>query len=170
MITYENAAFVAAVLWGAVQVSISCPVPYMDSPEFNNPPPKFPPYLRLSLSVTMFVAHSPDVRYRTRVHCRKWSLPCPADTPLEPVGTPKCAKQRKWSRLTHWVRGETIMNIKGVHSWVHPKDKEDVRGIGPDGESDLHFHAYVSSSLHITKHFTWSKITLILSRIRCLRD
>jgi hypothetical protein len=69
---------------------------------------------------------------------------------------PKCAKQRWWSTLAHWVRGETIMNIKGVHSWVHPKDKEDVRGMGLYGENDLDF-THVSSSFHVTKHLASSK-------------
>jgi hypothetical protein len=35
------------------------------------------------------------------------------------------------------------MNTKGVHSWVRPEDKEDVRGIGLNGESDLDFQAYI---------------------------
>jgi hypothetical protein len=53
------------------------------------------------------------------------------------------------------------MNIKGVHSWVHPKDKEHVRGIGLVGESDFH-SCLQQISRYQTLHFKQNYVNIVM--------
>lgn len=91
MITREDATFCNNSSWWrrrrttAIQYATHCFVWVLLNLTIS--PTQVSPHLRSSLSVTMFVAYPPDVRYRaTLAQRRKWSLPSLASTPIEPVG------------------------------------------------------------------------------------